>query len=311
MASPQSALDLTVAVTTPENIRFEYQIAGPFRRLPAMLLDIILRYLFVFGLFLLLAWGGFGIGLPGSSTLLVVGILLSVFLLSWFYGLFFETLWNGQTPGKRWMNLRVVSTDGRPINAAQATIRNFIRVADFFPYASTLIFFEQNGMFLFPTLLVSLVCMLSTKRFQRLGDLAAGTMVVVDERGWQAKKIAITNPQVASLAEFIPANFRMSRSMAKAIALYMERRPQMSATRQQNIAMYLAGPLLEHFDFRRDTSADLLLSALYFREFYNEAEKEKLQPERVMGSPLVSDTAKTIPLTLELHPALTGSESVT
>ncbi len=287
MAFRHPALDLTVAVTTPENISFEYQIAGPFRRLPAMLLDIAVRWLVVFGIVIIAVLSGIVANIPGSATVLWVGIILSVFLLSWFYGLFFEVWWNGQTPGKRVMNLRVVSVDGRPINAAQATIRNFIRVADFFPYVSSEVFFEGSGMYIVPTLLVSLVCMLMTRRFQRLGDLAAGTMVVVDERGWHAKKVAVDDPRVPSLAEFIPSGFRMNRSMAKTIALYMERRPQMSPARRQQVAMFLAGPLLENFGFRRDTSSDLLLCALYYREFYQDIDKANPSKIHAVGSPLI------------------------
>ncbi len=288
MAFRHPALDLTVAVTTPENISFEYQIAGPFRRLPAMILDIAIRWLIVIVVVIIALFTGILAAFPNSGVLLAVGMNLGIFALSWFYGLFFEIVWNGQTPGKRAMNLRVVSVDGRPINGAQATIRNFLRVADFFPYVSLQALFPESGLMI-PTLLVSLICMLMTRRFQRVGDLAAGTMVVVDERGWQSKKVSVTDARVASLAEFIPANFQMTRSMAKTIALYMERRPQMSATRQQQVAMILAGPLMEKFEFRRDTSADLFLSALYFREFYNDKDKANVQPIRNAGSPLVAD----------------------
>lgn len=288
MAFRHPALDLTVAVTTPENISFEYQIAGPFRRLPAMILDIAFRWMIVIVVILIAVFSGFFAIFPRSGVFLAVGMNLGIFALSWFYGLFFEIVWNGQTPGKRAMNLRVVSVDGRPINGAQATIRNFLRVADFFPYVSLEALFPESGLMI-PTLLVSLLCMIFTRRFQRVGDLAAGTMVVIDERGWQTKKVSITDTRVASLAEYVPANFQMTRSMAKTIALYMERRPQMSKPRQQQVAMILASPLMERFGFRNDTSADLLLSALYFREFYNEVDKAGVRPARNSGSPLLSD----------------------
>lgn len=306
MAFRHPALDLTVAVTTPENISFEYQIAGPFRRLPAMLLDVAVRWLVVFAIVIIAVFSGIVANIPGSGTMLTVGIILSVFLLSWFYGLAFEVWWNGQTPGKRAMNLRVVSVDGRPINAAQATIRNFIRVADFFPYVSTEVFFEGSGMYIFPTLLVSLTCMLMTRRFQRLGDLAAGTMVVIDERGWHAKKVAVDDPRVPSLAEFIPSGFRMSRSMAKTIALYMERRPQMSPARQHQVAMILARPLLEQFGFRPDTSSDLLLCALYYREFYQDIDKSKAPKMQAVGSPLAESPKSDQPTT----PSMENVEAV-
>lgn len=155
MESNQPAVDLMVAVTTPENISFEYQLAGPFRRLPALLLDIAFRYLFVFAIVITFGFLGIWRFFPYSEALFSALVVVGIFLLSWFYGLFFEAWWNGQTPGKRVLGLRVVSVDGRPINGVQATIRNFVRVADFFPYASTLSFGSETEMFVIPTFLVA------------------------------------------------------------------------------------------------------------------------------------------------------------
>lgn len=287
MEAIPAALDLTVAVTTPENIRFEYQLAGPFRRLPALLLDIAFRYMIVFGIVMLLSFMGIAGFVPGSGALFFACMLVGIFLLSWFYGLFFEAWWNGQTPGKRVLGLRVVSVDGRPINGVQATIRNLVRVADFFPYASTQVFGGEEGYFVIPTFLVTLVCMVLTRRFQRLGDLAAGTMVVVDERAWYPKKIALEDPRVASLAEFIPASFRMSQSLAKTIALYVERRVAMSVRRRESTAVTLALPLMKHFGFREDTSSDLMLCAMYYREFYLDPLSKEDSRRAIEGSPLL------------------------
>src|SRR4051794_36508989 len=125
-------VDTQIQIVTPENIAFQYRIAGPFQRLPAFLIDKGLQMalvgggLFLFGLI-------FGLlGLPG------IGVGFSVvmfFAVSWFYGGLFEALWNGQTPGKRLMRLRVLSTDGQPINAMQAVLRNIPRSVDMLPPA--------------------------------------------------------------------------------------------------------------------------------------------------------------------------------
>jgi uncharacterized RDD family membrane protein YckC len=270
MESGSSAIDLTVAVTTPENISFEYQLAGPFRRLPALLLDIAFRYLLVLAVVLVMGFVGLWQFIPGSGALMGALFLIGIFLLSWFYGLFFEAWWNGQTPGKRVFGLRVVSVDGRPINGVQATIRNLVRVADFFPYVSTLSFDAESEMFLIPTFLVALICMLMTRRFQRLGDIAAGTMVVVDEKAWYPKRISLKDPEIVVMAELIPAGFRMSSSMAKAIALYVERRNSMSKQHREDTARHLAIPLKERFGLSSEASSDFLLCALYHREFFGE-----------------------------------------
>lgn len=216
-------------------------------------------------------------------------------MLSWFYGVLFESWWNGQTPGKRVLGLRVVSVDGRPINAAQATIRNFVRVADFFPFASTQIFGSEQHMSLLPTFIIALICMVMTRRFQRLGDLAAGTMVVVDERAWYPTKVSLDDVRVASLAEFIPASFRMSSSLARTIALYVERRPAMSARRREAHAETLAKPMLQKFGFREDTSSDLLLCAIYYREFFQDSVKNEHSRKSIEGSPLSVQGPPVVP----------------
>ncbi len=143
---------------------------------------------------------------------------------------------NGQTPAKRILGLRVISIDGRPINAVQATIRNFLRVADIAPVISLEIFSpEMPPAYMIPTFVFALISMVLTRRMQRLGDLAAGTMVVIDEKNWYPKYAKFDDPRVASLAEFIPAEFRLSRTMAQAIALYCDRRIMFSPARRADL----------------------------------------------------------------------------
>ena len=89
----KAPLDTTIEVVTPENIAFEYQLAGPFRRLPAFLIDVFLRVgIFVLLLVAIAIIGGFFTVIFGGSALpalLVFVLLLSFFILSWFYGIFF------------------------------------------------------------------------------------------------------------------------------------------------------------------------------------------------------------------------------
>ena len=130
------SIDLTAKVTTPENIQFEYRIAGPFRRLPAFFLDLVIRAAMLNAVVIALACSGIlpTLGLP--SSLLAPLLLIFTFLLDWFYGLGFETYWNGKTPGKWLSKIQVISADGRPISAYQATVRNFLRLAVLGPYLS-------------------------------------------------------------------------------------------------------------------------------------------------------------------------------
>src|SRR5487761_1447235 len=123
----EAPIDTRIEIVTPENIAFQYRVAGPFRRLPAYLIDVAIRVTVSFLVWIVLA---FGFGVLGQ-----VGIgfglgLVAWVVLDWFYGGLFETYWNGQTPGKRMMRIRVVSDEGQPINGVQAVLRNFLRSVD-------------------------------------------------------------------------------------------------------------------------------------------------------------------------------------
>lgn len=266
--NPRPVIDLTAKVNTPENIQFEYRIAGPFRRAPAFLLDLVVRGISISVVFIVLFCTGIIQLLSLPFSVAVVILFISYFLLDWFYGLFFESYWNGKTPGKWMTRIQVISADGRPISSYQATIRNFLRSADLAPFLS-LQFLDPTfaPLYVIPTGLVAFLCMACTSRFQRLGDLAAGTMVIVDERKWVPPSVKLEDPRIEALAIYIPASFRMSRTMGRAIALYVERRGRMSVGRRAELSSILAKTLLEKFGFREDTSSDLLLCALYHREF--------------------------------------------
>src|SRR5262249_19062311 len=117
-------IDATVRLDTPERIEFTYPLAGPFRRFVAYLIDLaILVGLAIAALVaaLLLSFGS------SSST---GPALVAYFLLSWGYGAFFEGFFNGQTPGKRAMGLRVLSERGVPITSVQAILRNLVGTVD-------------------------------------------------------------------------------------------------------------------------------------------------------------------------------------
>ena len=128
------AIDAQFEVVTPENIAFRYQIAGPFRRLPAYLIDLVVRVLI--GAFLaMVVW----YLLPFVFRTLPPATMSSLVLVSWFvlghfYGGLFETFWNGQTPGKKACGLRVLTVEGQPINALQAVLRNLLRDVDAMPF---------------------------------------------------------------------------------------------------------------------------------------------------------------------------------
>jgi uncharacterized RDD family membrane protein YckC len=257
-------IDSRIEVVTPENIAFQYRVAGPFRRLPAYLIDILIRVAAVF----MASWALTLLGLASGSAVRGFGIgtlLLFWFGLEWFYGGVFETFWNGQTPGKWAIGVRVVATDGQPINALQAVMRNILRVADALPVVTIPLGPAQPlELFLYQ---VGLWVPAFNDRYQRLGDLACGTMVVLDEASANYGVARITEPEAIRLAGLVPRNFVVTRSLARTLSLYVDRRRGLSWQRRLEIARPLAEPLRKIFNLPPQTNPDLLLAGVYYRAF--------------------------------------------
>jgi len=287
------AVDTTIAVVTPENIAFDYQLAGPFRRLPAYLIDLVVRWGIVFGLVVIIWLIGGLIDLSGMSAYTRAVLLISHFMLAHFYGTFMECYFNGKTVGKWSCGIRVVNVDGSPVDLRGAFLRNLLRVADLAPYVllSTVI---QNAppMFFVPTGVLGVATMMCTRRMQRLGDLAAGTMVIVDEREWALPTTSVPDPRVPALASFIPADYLITRGMARTLAVYVERRQHLSPQRRREIAKKLTIPLADRFGFRDDIDPDLLMMALYYQHFLHESSGDPVDLSPLAGfSPLAPTTA--------------------
>jgi uncharacterized RDD family membrane protein YckC len=153
-------------VETPENIRFGYDVADIGSRFLAVLIDSLIQ-----GVLYILVWIGtifvsvaiVRVDLPRIVTdALAVLFVLVLFLIQFGYFLFLELFLNGRTPGKQLFHLRVIKDNGYPLSPMDAIIRNLVRVIDFFPFAYG----------------IGVVVMFLNKRAKRLGDYAAGTLVV-------------------------------------------------------------------------------------------------------------------------------------
>lgn len=257
MTSETVQFDTGVNIITPENIAFQYRLAGPFRRIWAYLIDFAIRLAVVVAILIgvmmffgILHLEGIGIGLA----------LVIYFGLEWFYGGLFETLWNGQTPGKRMMHIRVLTIEGQPIQAWQAILRNFLRSIDGVPPL-------RLGQLTLGVYQLGLFSSALNDRFQRLGDIASGTMVVVEEPQRHFGVAKITEPEAIRLAGLLPTGFKPSRSLARALSTYVQRRQVFAWRRRAEIAMHLAEPLRIKFDLPPGTSHDMLLCALYLRTY--------------------------------------------
>lgn len=158
----------TLDINTPENVAFGYQVAGIGSRFLATLLDtliIILLQVAVVVAFLLALYALDRTALTSDLSAWVYATLgIATFLFYWGYYIFFEMLWNGQSPGKRWTGIRVIRTNGTPITLSESLIRNLARIVDILPAAYG----------------VGIITMFIDKQSRRLGDLAAGTLVVHD-----------------------------------------------------------------------------------------------------------------------------------
>lgn len=202
-------LDTRLPLETPEGIELVVTPAGPSARLHAYLLDLLIRCGIYLAFFIPLHF----FGRVGSGLFLII-----YFLLEWFYPVLFEGLRGGQTPGKRYCRLRVLSADGTPLTFGGAMIRNLLRIIDIMPT------FYVFG----------LLSMLMTQRFQRLGDLAAGTLVVFEPR----PAIAAPDPDAGAS----PLPVALSTVEQRGLIDFAERRQQLSADRQVELADIL-GPL--------------------------------------------------------------------
>jgi uncharacterized RDD family membrane protein YckC len=242
-------LDTTVRLVTPERIVFLYPLAGPFRRLFAYFIDLGA----LLGLVVVAVMVSLALSLGSMSGM--GPALVAYFVLTWGYGAFCEAVFNGQTLGKRAVSIRVVSEQGVPITGAQAVLRNLVGAVDGpFPYC----------------FLLGLSSMLVTARFQRLGDLAAGTMVVVEERKRRAGVVRVREPAVEALLAALPLQVAAGPELSRALSDYVKRRGRFSAPLREEMAGPLARLLRARFGLPGSASSDAVLCAVYHRVFLGE-----------------------------------------
>jgi uncharacterized RDD family membrane protein YckC len=203
-------LDNTHKVETPEGVDLLLRPAGLVPRALAFVLDLLIRLALL--LTVALGLGSLGKFGMGASALLL-------FLVQWWYMVLFEVLNEGRTPGKHWLGLKVIHDDGTPIGWASSLTRNLLRFVDMLPF----------GYFL------GAICSLWHPSFKRLGDLAAGTLVVYRERD----KAAATLPA----ADAIAPPFSLELAEQRALISFAERQSSLSPERREELAAILAAPL--------------------------------------------------------------------
>lgn len=203
-------LDTRQSLETPEGALLPLTPAGFGVRILAQLLDLMIRFCITAMLFILLALlGGMGVGIA----------LILTFLLEWFYPVLFEVTRQGRTPGKKWMGIRVVNDDGTPITFGPSLLRNLLRVVDFLPMLY----------------LTGIIASLCNRQFKRLGDLAAGSIVIYDAPPAHEPNFEVRGQ--------LPVPVDFSTDEQRALLAFAERSKYLSAERQSELATILQ-PLL-------------------------------------------------------------------
>ena len=207
--------DYAASTVTPEAVQLHADVAGVGSRTIALVVDTFLQ-----GMVLLpVLFVSLGDGLGDTGEAVVIGII--VFFVLWFYFPAFEWLWRGQTPGKRFQGIRVVRTDGQPVGLAPVLVRNLIRIVD---------------VILLPFLAV--ISMVVTRRSQRLGDLAAGTMVV-RERALPAPSVLSFGVSNAAPSSMLDTSGMTERDYT-VLRTFLARRATLDWKARQQLAASLA-----------------------------------------------------------------------
>jgi uncharacterized RDD family membrane protein YckC len=243
---------------TPESVRLDFVLAGIGNRALALMIDYTILFLVLIGyvflsLFLAYQLSELVIRITGDSSQVELWLFAIISLLGFAiyvsYFVVFETLWQGQTPGKRRANIRVIRDDGRPVQLAQAVLRSLARPVDDILY-------------------IGAILIMLSRREKRLGDWLAGTLVVQEERPVVSTGIKLSDTaqsfaqdllREANIAALLPDDFAVVRD-------YLQRRSFMDATAKSTTSLNLARQVRQVIALHvlpPDTSADLFLEAVY------------------------------------------------
>jgi uncharacterized RDD family membrane protein YckC len=229
MHQPLPDSDLVVA--TPERVSFDYQVAGLGTRAVAQIVDLLI----VASILAAVYFVALAAELASADTLATLIVVLGSFVVIFGYFWVSESLWSGQTVGKKVFRLRAVGDRGEPLTFMQAGIRNIVRIVDFLPYAYG----------------IGLVVLFANGKGKRLGDLAAGTVVVKDSDHvglWQLPggkpatpvvAAPVTAPPTPAYAAVTMAELTLRRldpELRRFVSSYARRRPQLSVQVRAELA---------------------------------------------------------------------------
>jgi uncharacterized RDD family membrane protein YckC len=233
--------DETLVIETPERVALHFALASIGNRFIACAIDHTIQIFTLIVIFIFIAIimnaSDFGGRLVNAPKWVIALLVVLIFVLMSGYFAIFEWLWRGQTPGKRWMKLRVIREDGRPISFFEAIVRNLLRDFDIMP---------------FPFYSIGLISVFSTDRDQRVGDLVAGT-VVVREREAEAPAFAevfaspVSDPALRRSFKPVPFTAEVNKLTEQEISVvesFLRRRWDLKDYPRQWMAWRVAMPIL-------------------------------------------------------------------
>ena len=226
-------------IETPERVPLHFALASIGNRFLACAIDHALQalaiILMVIAFILIANYSNFSEQVTNAPKWVIAVLIVVVFLIFSSYFAFFEWIWNGQTPGKRWLKLRVIREDGRPVTFWEAAVRNLLRPLDMWPLYS-----------------IGLISVFVSASDQRVGDMVAGT-VVVREREAEAPAFAqvfaspVSDP--ALRRSFKPVDFvaeldALTESEIQVVETFLRRRWDLVDMARQWMAWRVSLPLL-------------------------------------------------------------------
>jgi uncharacterized RDD family membrane protein YckC len=237
------ASEEVLIIETPERVPLHFALASIGNRFLACALDhavqiLVMVVIVLAGLIIANASSGtLERAIAGAPKWVYAVMIILGFLTFFGYFAFFEWLWSGQTPGKRWLRLRVIREDGRPITFWEAAVRNLLRTLDMMPA---------------PFYSIGLICVFMNGRDQRVGDMVAGT-VVVRER--EAEAPAFTEVFASPVSDpalrrsFKPVDFTaninsLTESEIQVVEMFLRRRWDLGDVPRQWMAWRVALPIL-------------------------------------------------------------------
>jgi uncharacterized RDD family membrane protein YckC len=235
------ATEETLVIETPERVPLHFALASIGNRFLACAIDhglqLFLMAIIIIAFTLVANFVDLGGSFRDAPKWVIAVLILAIFLIWTSYFVFFEWMWNGQTPGKRWLRLRVIREDGRPITFWEATVRNILRLFDIMP---------------FPFYSIGLICVFISNRDQRVGDMVAGT-VVVREREAEAptfdQVFAAPVSDVALRRSFRPVVFQADLQSVtpreiEVVEAFLRRRWDLPPYSREWMAWRVATPLM-------------------------------------------------------------------